>query len=138
MQWLWQLSIDDDIVVTDDGGDNNDDWIKNLDAPRLRGLVKKKLNRARDTVSVAVQIKIVITRAHPPSKTSSQNIAARVKPEDLVKVFGSEHWSQNRLQVYLVVNDVEEIARGGGYLGDRHGCVVRIYITLWGITSGFS
>ena len=54
MQWLWQLSIDDDIVVTDDGGDNNDDWIKNLDAPRLRGLVKKKLNRARDTVSVAV------------------------------------------------------------------------------------
>ena len=40
MQWLWQLSIDNDIVVTDDGGDNNDVWIKNLDAPRLRGLVE--------------------------------------------------------------------------------------------------
>ena len=64
MQWLWQLGFDDDILVTD-GGDNNDVWIKNLDAPRLRGLVKKKLNRTRDTVSVAVQIKIIITRAHP-------------------------------------------------------------------------
>ena len=73
MQWLRQLGFDDDVVVTDDGGDNNDGWIKNLDAPRLRCLVEKKLNRALDTVSVAVQIKIIINRAPPSLKTLGQS-----------------------------------------------------------------